>query len=278
MIIANTIQQLKAARRSMLEPVGFVPTMGAIHEGHLALVKRSLAENDYTIVSIFVNPTQFGYNEDFDSYPRSLEQDCLLLEREGVDAVFAPDAGEIYPPYFNTWVDVKEITSGLEGRSRPGHFKGVATVVLKLFNIVAPQNAYFGQKDIQQAYAMRQMVRDLNLDIDIKIIETVREFDNLAVSSRNVYLSRQEREAATIFIKALTSARDLRRQGETNPRVLVKAIKEIVATEPLARLDYVRIGSPKTLKPRQSLSRPYPALALIAGWIGNTRLIDNIFI
>jgi pantoate--beta-alanine ligase len=209
MQVVGPIFEVRALRQKLSGTVGFVPTMGYLHEGHLALVKQARTDNSNVIVSIYVNPTQFGPRENFGSYPRELNRDLELLREEGVDIVFVPSDDEIYPPEFSNWVDVGKVTERLEGASRPGHFRGVATVVAKLFNIVQPSRAYFGQKDAQQVVVIKRMVADLNMGIDIVVVPTVRESDGLAMSSRNIYLSPGERQAATILFKALTLARQL---------------------------------------------------------------------
>ncbi|MFP3880649.1 MAG: pantoate--beta-alanine ligase, partial [Dehalococcoidia bacterium] len=206
MQIAKTIPDLRTLREQINSSVGFVPTMGYLHQGHLALVKQARIDNSAVIASIYVNPAQFGPREDFASYPRDLDQDLDLLRREGTDIVFVPSDAEMYPPDFSSWIDVEKITERLEGASRPGHFRGVATVVAKLFNIVRPSRAYFGQKDAQQVMVIKRMVSDLNMGLEIVVVPTVRESDGLAMSSRNVYLSPEERQAATVLFQALTLA------------------------------------------------------------------------
>lgn len=260
----------------MVGMLGFVPTMGYLHDGHLTLVRRARAENDAVAASIFVNPTQFGPKEDLASYPRDLDRDLTLLRGEGVDLVFTPEAGEVYPPGCDTWVEVKGVTEPLEGVVRPGHFRGVATVVLKLFNIVQPDKAYFGWKDAQQLLTIKKMAADLNLGLAIVGVPTVRESDGLAMSSRNVYLKPAERQAALVLWRALGLARDLWRQGERNAEEVRRRMLALIEKEPLARVDYVSIASPETLRPVESLEGA--ALVLLAVYIGRTRLIDNLLL
>ncbi|HIE17004.1 MAG TPA: pantoate--beta-alanine ligase, partial [Dehalococcoidia bacterium] len=274
MQIANTIAEMKALRLKHLGSVGFVPTMGYLHDGHLALVKRARAENAVVVVSIFVNPTQFGPAEDFASYPRDTQRDLALLEKEMVDIVFTPSSEEMYPEGFSSWVEVEKITERLEGSHRPGHFRGVATVVTKLFNIIKPTRAYFGQKDAQQALVIKKMVTDLNMDLEIVVAPTVRESDGLAMSSRNTYLNPKEREAATILFKALTLAQNLWGEGERNADTIRQEMVSLISSEPLAKIDYVSIADAETLEELSRIDRP--ALASLAVRIGRTRLIDNV--
>jgi pantoate--beta-alanine ligase len=275
----HTIEWMKqVARQARYEgrPAGFVPTMGALHEGHLSLVRAALAECQPVIASIFVNPTQFGPNEDFQKYPRTLEVDSKKLEGAGVDYLFAPEASEIYPPGYRTWVNVEGLSERLEGRVRPGHFRGVTTVVLKLLEIVQPQKAFFGRKDAQQARIIRQMVRDLHLDSEIVVCPIEREPDGLAMSSRNAYLNPRERRAATILFRALDGARASIAQGERDALRLTAAMREMFRTEPLAEPDYVELVDAETL---ESLTRLRGVcLALLAARIGAVRLIDNLLI
>jgi len=256
--------------------IGFVPTMGALHEGHLSLVRASKAETDCTVVSIYVNPTQFGPTEDFARYPRNLERDMELLSREGVEAVFAPDDAEMYPPGYNTWVEVKGVSEPLEGKCRPGHFRGVATVVLKLFNIVQPDVTYFGAKDYQQSLVVRQLIRDLNLPIELKVLPTVREPDGLAMSSRNSYLSPDARSRATVLWKSLQKAQDLLAQGERDPQVIQEAMRQIILSVPGTSIDYVALVDPETLSPVSTITGP--TLAAVAVRLEGTRLIDNLLL
>jgi len=256
--------------------VGFVPTMGYLHEGHLALVKQARDENSIVVASIFVNPTQFGPTEDFKAYPRDTERDLAMLRKERTDFVFMPTAEEMYPEGFNSWVKVEKVTDQLEGSCRPGHFKGVATVVVKLFNIVEPTRAYFGQKDAQQALVIKKMVADLNMNLEVRVIPTVRESDGLAMSSRNVYLKPQERQAATVLFKALTLAQNLRTKGERNAETIRKKMTSLISKEPLAKIEYVSIADAETLEELTEINKP--ALASLAVRIGKTRLIDNILL
>jgi pantoate--beta-alanine ligase len=274
MQVVGLISEIRALRQQLSGTVGFVPTMGYLHKGHLALVKQARIENSHVIVSIYVNPTQFSPGEDFGAYPRELNRDLELLREEGADIVFVPSDNEMYPPEFYTWVDVEKITERLEGASRPGHFRGVATVVAKLFNIVQPSRAYFGQKDAQQVVVIKRMVSDLNLGIDIVVVPTVREEDGLAMSSRNIYLNPRERQAATILFKALDLARQLRRNGENDANKLRKQITSLIKKEPLAQIGYVSIADTETLEELNLIDGP--ALASLAVLIGKTRLIDNM--
>jgi len=274
MQVVGPIFEIRALRQKLSGTVGFVPSMGYLHEGHLALVKRARTDNSIVIVSIYVNPAQFGPREDFGSYPRELNRDLELLGGEGVDIVFVPSDDEIYPPEFSSWVDVGKVTERLEGASRPGHFRGVATIVTKLFNIVQPTRAYFGQKDAQQVVVIKRMVADLNMGIDIVVVPTVRESDGLAMSSRNVYLSPGERQAATILFKALNLARQLWQGGEKDADKLRKQMTALIQKEPLAQIDYVSIADAETLEELNLIDRP--ALASLAVRIGKTRLIDNM--
>ena len=256
--------------------MGFVPTMGYLHEGHLSLVRKARAENPALVVSIFVNPTQFGPQEDFRSYPRDTKRDLALLEKEAIDVVFIPSAEEMYPPYFNSWVEVGKVTERLEGASRPGHFRGVTTVCAKLFNIVQPTRAYFGQKDAQQALVIKKMITDLNLNLEIVILPTVRESDGLAMSSRNTYLNPNERKAALVLYHALTLAQRLGKQGEKDAESIRQKMRELIQKEPLATIDYVSIAHAETLDELDTVKPP--ALVSLAVKIGKTRLIDNILL
>lgn len=256
--------------------IGLVPTMGAFHEGHLSLMRIARAENDVVIVSIFVNPIQFARDEDFDSYPRDLQDDLAQAERAGVDLVFTPSAEAIYPDGFQTYVDVTEITDGLCGASRPGHFRGVTTIVTKLFNLVRPHRAYFGQKDYQQSAVVRRLVDDLNLDLEIVLLPTIREADGLAMSSRNVRLTPEERQAACVLYASLRLTEERVEAGERNTKLLLDEMRTMIETEPLARIDYVALCDPETLKPLDQIEGPM--LAAIAVRFGETRLIDNLLI
>jgi pantoate--beta-alanine ligase len=274
MQVVGPIFEIRALRQQLSGTVGFVPTMGYLHEGHLALIKQARIENSAVIVSIYVNPTQFGPREDFGAYPRDLDRDLELLRGGGTDIVFVPSDDEMYPPEFSSWVDVEKVTERLEGASRPGHFRGVATVVAKLFNIVQPSKAYFGQKDAQQVIVIKRMVSDLNMGIEIIVVPTLRESDGLAMSSRNIYLSPRERQAATILFKALTLARQLREGGEKDAEEIRRQMTSLIQKEPLAQIDYVSIADAETLEELDLLDRP--ALASLAVRIGRTRLIDNM--
>jgi pantoate--beta-alanine ligase len=269
-----TIAEVRAAQRTLSGAVGLIPTMGALHEGHLTLVRRARADNDHVFVSIFVNPTQFGPNEDFAAYPRDIGRDLGLLEAEGVDYVFLPSVEEMYPKDAETYVDVGPISDRLEGAFRPGHFRGVATVVLKLFTIVKPARAYFGRKDAQQLVVIRRMVRDLKVDVEIVPMDTVREPDGLAMSSRNAYLNPTERKAALCLHEALSLAREMWTRGARDAEAFRKRLRELIEDEELARIDYVSVADPETL---EELDRIHgPALVSLAVRIGRTRLIDNI--
>jgi pantoate--beta-alanine ligase len=275
----HTIEWMKqVARQARAEGrmTGFVPTMGALHAGHMSLVHAALAECQPVIASIFVNPTQFGPGEDFQKYPRTLEADSKKLQDANVDYLFAPEASEIYPPGFRTWVNVEGLSERLEGKVRPGHFRGVATVVLKLLEIVQPRKAYFGRKDAQQARIIRQMARDLHLDSEIVVGPIVREPDGLAMSSRNAYLKPGERRAATILFRALDGARASISRGERDALRLTAAMREMLRTEPLAEPEYVDLVDAETLEPVTRLRGA--CLALLAVRIGAVRLIDNLLI
>lgn len=248
--------------------------MGYLHEGHLSLVRQARAANDRVAVSIFVNPTQFAPTEDLSTYPRNLERDLALLRAEQVDLVFTPDNQTIYPPQFQTYVTVEKVSKGQEGRSRPTHFRGVATVVAKLFNIVQPTRAYFGQKDAQQTVVIRRMVQDLNFNLELVIGPTVREADGLALSSRNVYLTPAERAAATVLYRGLLKVQHRFQQGERHAETLRQLLRDTIQAEPLARLDYVSLADGTTLEELDTVDRP--ALVSLAVFFGKTRLIDNI--
>jgi pantoate--beta-alanine ligase len=264
---------MRQIRNGMAGSVGFVPTMGYLHEGHLALVKRSAAENDNTIVSIFVNPTQFGPKEDFKHYPRNTERDLAMLEPV-TDVVFMPSDSEMYPTGYDSWVEVKGITDYLEGAKRPGHFRGVATVCNKLFNIIEPTRAYFGQKDAQQVAVIQKMINDLNMNLEIVVCPTVREPDGLAMSSRNTNLNPGERRAAAVLYKALMLSQELYSHGEKDADLIRREMTELIEKEPLADIDYINIADNNTLKEIPRISTV--ALVSMAVKIGKTRLIDNI--
>lgn len=277
MEVFTTIAQVRefvGAQRRAGRSIGFVPTMGALHEGHLSLMRRAREECDVVVISIFVNPTQFGPGEDFDRYPRDLEGDCRKARSVGVDAVFAPGAAEMYPQGFATFVEQEgHLVSCLEGRFRPGHFRGVLTVCLKLFEIVAPDRAYFGQKDYQQALVVGRMVRDLNLPLELVVCPTVREPDGLAMSSRNAYLSQDERTRALSLSRGLRAAQDALARGERDARRLEAIVRaEIEAAEPSA-IDYVAVADAETLEPVETVDRR--CVAAVAVRFGQTRLIDN---
>lgn len=263
---------VQAARREG-RSVGLVPTMGALHEGHLSLIRRSVNDNDVTIVSIFVNPAQFGPAEDFAAYPRDLERDAVMAERHGVAVVFAPEPQEMYPGDFSTWVQVEKVSEGLCGDCRPGHFQGVATVVCKLFNIVQPDRAYFGEKDFQQLQVIRRMVRDLDLPLNIIPVPTVREADGLAMSSRNKYLTPELRKAAPRLYEALQAGAQLVSHGGTGAQAL-EAVRAHLAKEPLLRPQYLVAVDPETMADRSAAGRPLVLAAAVLA--GNTRLIDNV--
>jgi len=256
--------------------IGLVPTMGALHEGHRSLIRAARLACDTSAVSIFVNPLQFGPLEDFDRYPRSLAQDLRLCQSAGVDAVFIPRAQEMYPPDFETAVSVQRLTRRYEGLSRPGHFGGVTTVVMKLLNIVRPDKAFFGQKDYQQTVVVERLVKDLNLDTEIVVRPTVREPDGLALSSRNRHLSPEERKAATVLYRALSDGRELIRAGERSVKKVEAAMTRLIWAEPLARLDYLAVADPITLDEVRSVRGR--VVLLLAVWIGKSRLIDNLIV
>jgi pantoate--beta-alanine ligase len=274
MKVIETVAEMKQVRKQITESLGFVPTMGYLHEGHTAGVKRAREENEVVGASIFVNPTQFGPAEDFESYPRDTESDLAMLEKEQTDIVFMPPSDEIYPPGFDSWVEVGDISHRLEGASRPTHFRGVTTVVAKLINIVQPTRAYFGQKDAQQVAVIKKMVKDLDMNLEIVAYPTVREPDGLAMSSRNSYLKPDEREAATVLYQALSLARQLWEQGETDAEKIRREVTELISKQPLANIDYVSIASNETLEELDKLKPP--ALVSLAVKIGKPRLIDNI--
>ncbi len=268
------LDEIRSIRRSLKGTLGLVPTMGALHQGHLSLVSRAKSECACVAVSVFVNPTQFGPNEDLESYPRDLESDLVQLRRMKVDLVWTPAPESVYPEGFQTWVTVEEVGAPLEGRSRPGHFRGVATIVAKLFNVFQPDKAYFGQKDAQQVAVIRRMVEDLNFPVDISVCAIVREADGLAMSSRNHYLKRDERRAATVLYRALTAAQARYEAGERTAEALRVTMREVIDAEPLARQEYVSAADPVTLSELQHVGDK--VLLSLAVRIGKTRLIDNI--
>lgn len=281
MQVFNTIEEFRQAKAALPGTWGLVPTMGYLHEGHLSLVKRARVENGHVAVSIFVNPTQFGPNEDLAAYPRDLARDLKLLESLKVDLVFNPTPEVMYPPNYQTYVTVEEVTKYLEGAARPTHFRGVATVVAKLFNIVGAECAYFGQKDAQQAIVIKRLVQDLNMPIDLIICPTQREADGLAMSSRNTYLDAEQRRAAPVLYRALTAAKEAFERGERDGDRLRAIMRGLIAAEPLAKLDYVSAAEASTL---QELGAPSPRLSAVGGEevllsmavrVGKPRLIDN---
>ncbi len=268
-----SLDKLRAARLSLDGTVGLVPTMGYLHEGHLSLIRQAKEECQHVVVSIFVNPTQFGANEDLSKYPRDLDRDLSLIEPLGVDLVWNPTAEIMYPPSYQTWVEVEAITRLLEGAMRPTHFKGVTTVVAKLFNAVQPHKAYFGQKDAQQAAVIRQMVRDLNFPIDIVVCPIVREADGLAMSSRNKYLEGDDRKAATVLFRALSAAKSAYEEGERNAEKLRGKMKKVLESEPRAQIQYVSCADYDSLEELDVVKGK--TLLSMAVLLGKTRLIDN---
>ena len=276
MITKASIREVRAVTGAWKKQglsIGFVPTMGYLHDGHSSLINRARRENDKVVVSIFVNPTQFGPNEDFEKYPKNLERDREICERSGTDLIFAPSAAEMYPLKNLVFVDVSELGEGLCGAKRPGHFRGVCTVVAKLFNIVSPDRAYFGEKDAQQLAIIRRMTEDLNFKIQIIPCPTVRDRDGLALSSRNSYLSEEGRRAARVIPESLNLARQVLVKGEKDANVIKAIIFEKIGTEPLASIDYIEVVDAALLKPIVQIDRP--ALVAVAVLIGSTRLIDN---
>jgi pantoate--beta-alanine ligase len=272
----TTIDEVRSWRRERGGAVGLVPTMGALHAGHLSLVEAARRETDRVVVSVFVNPTQFGAREDYGRYPRDLEKDEALLERAGADAVFAPSVEAMYPPGMETTVDVGSVAVPLEGERRPGHFRGVATVVLKLLAIATPDRAYFGEKDAQQLAVIRRMVADLDLPVEIRASPIVREPDGVALSSRNAYLSPAERRAATVLFRALRAAEEAWRRGERRGLALRESMTRTVAGEPLAKVDYASVADPGTF--REIDVATGPVRLLLAVQVGSTRLIDNLLL
>lgn len=272
----DTIREIIKGVKKKGMTVGFVPTMGFLHEGHLSLIRTARLENDFVVVSIFVNPLQFGVGEDFERYPRDLERDRELARSAGCDLLFVPSSKDMYPQGYATFVDVERLTEGLCGASRPGHFRGVTTVVAKLFNLVSPSKAYFGQKDAQQALVLKKMVTDLNIDLDLIVLPTVREPDGLAMSSRNKYLTSEEREEATVLYKSLLLAKELVKSGEKDTLVIRKKMEELICTAKDAAVDYLEIVDTKELKPLKFINGQ--CLVAVAVKFGTTRLIDNIFV
>ena len=278
MQVISTVSEMQHVSRALksTRTLGLVPTMGALHDGHLSLVHGALAECGAVAASIFVNPTQFAPSEDYDVYPRAFDDDCAKLEAAGVTLLFAPSASEMYPSGGSTFVEVAGLGNRLDGASRPGHFRGVATVVAKLFNIVGPDRAYFGQKDAAQVAVLRAMIRDLNIPVQLIACPIVREPDGLAMSSRNRNLSADDRQRALILHCALQSACELLKSGETSAEVLSNAILATFATDPHVRRDYVAVVDPFTLLPISNIA--HGALIAVAAWLGSTRLIDNLLV
>ncbi|MGD0355642.1 MAG: pantoate--beta-alanine ligase [Dehalococcoidia bacterium] len=273
---AHSIEEMKHLRSKCRGSVGFVPTMGYLHEGHLELVSQAKNENYVAVVSIFVNPTQFAPHEDFKAYPRDLDRDLTLLESAGTDIVFIPGDKDMYPADYDTWVEVKGITRHLEGRSRPTHFQGVTTVCSKLFNIVEPNKAYFGQKDAQQALVIQKMVADLNMNLEVIVAPTIREKDGLAMSSRNVYLTPEERKSAPVLYKALQLARDMHAKGESDAILIKNAMTKLISSVPAARIDYISIADIGTLQEVNDIRGR--VLVSLAVKLGKPRLVDNIIL
>jgi len=276
MKVIKTIAEMREVRRSIDKDVGFVPTMGYLHDGHLALAAQAKKENPVVMASIFVNPTQFGPREDLAGYPRDIPRDLKMLESVKTDFVFIPPAEEMYPPRASTWVNVEKVTDRLEGAVRPGHFRGVATVVTKLFNIVQPTRAYFGQKDAQQCVVIKRMVTDLDMDLEVVICPTVREKDGLAMSSRNTYLKPDERKAATVLYQSLKLAERLYTEGERNAETIRRKMADLIKQQPLANIDYISIAHNETLE-ELDVVKP-PALISLVVKIGRPRLLDNIIL
>jgi len=279
MRIVRTVAEVRAAiadLRRQGRSLGLVPTMGALHDGHISLVRAAKAACNAVVVTLFVNPTQFGPNEDFSKYPRTFENDCRLLEAENVDLLFAPEPAEMYPPGATTWVEVQGIQDRLDGQSRPGHFRGVSTIVAKLFNVIAPDKAFFGQKDAAQVAILRRMVRDLNFSLELVVCPIVREPDGLAMSSRNRYLSPEDRHHALVLSRALRAVEAQVKSGERAAAPLIATGLRVLAEAPSARVDYFRIVDPDTLEDRPSVRDG--ALVAVAAFVGPARLIDNLLI
>jgi len=279
MRVIRSIQEMarfSKENRLKRQTIGFVPTMGALHQGHLSLIRRCRKENDFTVVSIFVNPIQFGPKEDFRKYPRNLKQDAQACKKEGADIIFYPYPNRMYPSPYRTTIHVDSLSEVLCGQARPGHFRGVATVVTKLFNIINPDRAYFGQKDAQQAMLIKKMVEDLNVPVKIKIVPTVREKDGLAMSSRNAYLNAKERKDAPVLYKALSVARQLATRGESDASKIIKSIKNIIQKKKRAKIDYISVVDLQNLKPLNKIKDN--TLIALAVWLGPTRLIDNTIV
>jgi pantoate--beta-alanine ligase len=276
MKVLVTIAEMKQVRRELTGTVGLVPTMGYLHEGHLELVRRAKTDNPWAVVSIFVNPTQFGPKEDFTAYPRDIPRDLKMLETVKTDFVFIPPVAEMYPPRFSTWVDLEKVTERLEGATRPGHFRGVATVCTKLFNIVEPTKAYFGQKDAQQCVVIKKLVAELNMNLEIAIVPTVREPDGLAMSSRNTYLKPDERKAAVVLYQSLNLAQQMWSQGEKDAEKIRRAMINHIKKQPLAIIDYISIADAETLEELKEIKPP--TLVSLVVRIGRPRLLDNIIL
>ncbi len=276
MHVITTVAEMIKARDLAKRPLGLVPTMGYLHEGHLTLARQARQETRTVVASIFVNPTQFGPAEDFASYPRDMERDLSLLRSEGVDIVFAPTVEEMYPKGYSTYVEVEGVTKPLEGARRPGHFRGVATVVAKLFTIVRPDRSYFGQKDGQQVAVVKRLTQDLNLGTEIIVVPTVREPDGLAMSSRNVYLTQEERRAAPVLYRALCRVREMWQQGQRDAGVLRQEMESIITAGPLSHIDYVSIADAETLEELKRVDGP--AMVSLAVRFGRTHLIDNVML
>jgi pantoate--beta-alanine ligase len=270
------IKKLVKKSKKNDKTIGFVPTMGALHKGHLSLVNKAKKESDYLVVSIFINPLQFGPSEDFKKYPRNIKKDKQLLKKHQVNLLFYPQADKIYTPDFSTFVQEKKISKKLCGKSRPGHFQGVTTIVTKLFNIVQPDLSYFGQKDYQQALIIKKIAKDLNFATKIKIAPTIREKDKLALSSRNAYLSRKERKESRAIYRALTQAKKMIKGKEKNPKIIIKEMKKIITKEPAAKIDYIEIRKAENLEKIKTIKGK--AFIGVAVYFGKTRLIDNIII
>jgi len=276
MQVARSVAEMKKLRRECAGSVGLVPTMGYLHEGHLELARRARSENAVAVATIFVNPTQFGPKEDFKAYPRDLDHDLAMLEKAGAGIVFVPEDGEMYPSGYDTWVEVRGITAKLEGKSRPTHFQGVTTVCNKLFNITEPHRAYFGQKDAQQAIVIQKMVADLNMNLEIVVCPTIRESDGLAMSSRNTYLTKEERPSAAVLYKSLCLARDMYEKGERDAAKMRQAMHGLITGEPAAKIDYISIADAASLDEVDIIGGR--VLVSLAVRLGKPRLIDNIFL
>jgi pantoate--beta-alanine ligase len=278
MQVVDNLSELRKMRTSMDGLFGLVPTMGALHEGHASLIRRAAEECDHVGVSIFINPSQFSPGEDLGKYPRTVRSDLELLEKLGVDLVYMPAAGEMYPAGYQTWITVEDVTEPLEGECRPDHFRGVVTVVAKLFNAFQPDRAYFGQKDAQQAVVIRRLIEDLNFPVQQVVCPTVREEDGLALSSRNAYLSAEERKAATVLYRALSVAKDSYEKGEREATALRSVMRSVIDSEPLAVAEYVSAADPETLLELQTIESGGGVLFSMAVKIGKTRLIDNMLL